>query len=289
LNDVLSEFGILLGDKVFDGEITLGSKAATYVSGTSIVSFPEGGHLFQVPLMDQTAQIVRSRSEKAPAVPILGVYTPPVNMTSNNATQNHTVDTVPRKPGTIAVFGDSSCLDDATSGKPSCNWILDSILKITNRQATVQSEFASAVLLEEPYHESGPEVHRMTGTSFAKGSHVVGKQLTCPVLNGNGKDSNVNNNNYMNNNNAINGYLWEDKKNLTAVMWKERPIPKQQERSSSWKSFGSSSISSSVSNNSSFIVFACVLTVVVFIIIAFVRSRDVAGVPRHASPKRVPV
>lgn len=218
--------------------------------------------------MDQTAQILRSRSEKNPSVPILGLYTPPANLTANSTFNDNDTDVwqSANTPGTIAVFGDSSCLDDAT-GKTPCYWLLERILRITNRHATVESEFATVEHLEESYHQEGPSVTRLKeGTSFAKFSHVVGKPLTC---------SNVAN--------LERTYLWEDKSNLTSVEWKERPTPVRNTRHG-WDPFGSSTMRSSVTSMPPFLVFICVLLVVIFIIVAFMRVRDAASKGRGGSP-----
>ncbi|GLH02413.1 Membrane-bound transcription factor site-1 protease [Gryllus bimaculatus] len=53
LNDLLSSWGIALGDRVFEGDFTLGDHDMYFASGTSISRFPEGGLIISQTLKDQ--------------------------------------------------------------------------------------------------------------------------------------------------------------------------------------------------------------------------------------------
>lgn len=53
LNDLLSPWGIALGEKIFDGEFHLGEHSMMYSSGTHIAQFPASGTVISVLLKDQ--------------------------------------------------------------------------------------------------------------------------------------------------------------------------------------------------------------------------------------------
>lgn len=53
LNDLLSSWGIALGDRVFEGDFTLGDHDMYYGSGTTIARFPENGIIISQKLKDQ--------------------------------------------------------------------------------------------------------------------------------------------------------------------------------------------------------------------------------------------
>ena len=53
LNDLLSSWGIALGDMVYEGDFSMCGKEMYYASGTSIVSFPKDGDLVFKSLKDQ--------------------------------------------------------------------------------------------------------------------------------------------------------------------------------------------------------------------------------------------
>lgn len=217
INNLFEKFGIILGNNVYDGEIRMGDQSATYSSGTSIVSFPAGGYLTRTQLTDQTSQILRNKSVKNPNVGILGIYTPPQSPPptgSGNDTAAIPAETANNngtQSGTIAVFGDSSCFDDA-SDRVGCNWLMGRILQVTNFGADPTTELANTKLLTEPFVDpawNGVPPARAEDVSFAKHSRVVGanKPLTCPATL-----------------TQSHPYEWEDTQNLTAVAWVEREI-----------------------------------------------------------------
>lgn len=181
-----------------------------YSSGTSIVSFPAGGYLAKFPLTDQTSQILRNKSIKHAGVAVLGIFTPPPPSPDSNSTSQPAIET---NGGTIAIFGDSSCFDDANE-RTTCHWLLGHILQVTNFEADPLNEFPlhSILLQEEPFVDPAwnlmPPV-RPEDVPFSKHSRVVGrnKPLVCPIQM------------YQSH-----SYKWEDERNLTRVEWVEREI-----------------------------------------------------------------
>jgi hypothetical protein len=167
------------------------------------------------PLADQTAQILRNKSIKHPGVALLGIYTPPSQSPAVNATSEPIIDdNNETRSGTLVVFGDSSCFDDANE-RMSCNWLLGRILQVTNFAADPITELPGTKLLEEPFLDSAwnmlPPV-RAEDVPFSKHSRVVGKNkpLTCPAQL-----------------TQSHPFKWEDKSKLTQVEWVEREIVPQ--------------------------------------------------------------
>ena len=115
LNDLLSGWGIALGDTVVDGELSLGSHDAQYSSGTHLVRFPPDGHVITVKLRDQGREVLGESGEVSVKVPVLGLY-------QTRASHNG---------GRLVVFGDSNCIDGAHLTKP-CYWLMDAMLEYTS-------------------------------------------------------------------------------------------------------------------------------------------------------------
>ena len=61
LNDLLSSWGIALGDSVYEGDFTMCGKEMYYASGTSIVTFPKDGDMVFKSLKDQGGSFERER------------------------------------------------------------------------------------------------------------------------------------------------------------------------------------------------------------------------------------
>lgn len=97
LNDLLTPWGVALGDRVWEGDFTLGDHAMHYSSGTSIVRFPPSGVLVARPLRDQGADVLEETDPPVQEVPILGLY-------QSVATE---------RSGKLAIYGDSNCLDNS--------------------------------------------------------------------------------------------------------------------------------------------------------------------------------
>ena len=113
--------------------------------------------------------------------------------------------------GTIAVFGDSSCFDDAYE-RTACNWLLGRILQVTNFRADPTVELPGTRILDDPFLDPAWNMLapvRAEDVSFSKHSRVVGrnKPLVCPAQ--------------LTQSHA---YAWVDAGNLTSVEWVERVI-----------------------------------------------------------------
>ncbi len=53
LNDLLSSWGVALGDRIWEGDFTLGGHSMYYASGTSLIKFPADGTRVFRSLKDQ--------------------------------------------------------------------------------------------------------------------------------------------------------------------------------------------------------------------------------------------
>jgi hypothetical protein len=171
--------------------------------------------LAKFPLTDQTSQILRNKSIKHQGVAILGVYTPPhpvppiINGTSSAEPADPSESTIPS--GTIAVFGDSSCFDDANE-RTACNWLLGHILQVTNFRADPTTELQGVRVLDDTFLDPAWNMLapvRAEDVLFSKHSRVVGrnKPIVCPTQ--------------LTQSHA---YAWDDVANLTKVQWVEREI-----------------------------------------------------------------
>lgn len=103
LNDLLTPWGIALGDRVWEGEFTIGDHSMYYASGTSIIRFPSKGVLVSKSLNDQGADVLEQPDAPAELVPVLGLYQTGVT----------------KRAGTVVVYGDSNCLDNSHMQKGS--------------------------------------------------------------------------------------------------------------------------------------------------------------------------
>lgn len=171
--------------------------------------FPAGGYLAKFPLTDQTSQILRNKSIKHQGVAILGIYTPPHPAPPTNGSADPSEATKPS--GTIAVFGDSSCFDDANERTP-CHWLLGHILQVTNFRADPTVELQGARVLDDTFLDPAWNMLapvRAEDVLFSKHSRVVGrnKPLVCPTQL-----------------TQSHPYKWEDTGNLTQLEWVEREI-----------------------------------------------------------------
>jgi len=132
LNTLLKPYGIAFGDKIFDGEFTLGSQeTALFASGTGIAKFPRGGTVVNIPLYDQTVETLEDRTKQVTA-PVLGY----VSIRQMNSSFTH--------GGRIGVFGDSSCLDSTNQRSP-CFWLLNAMIKYTSQGLIDDNVFGVAV------------------------------------------------------------------------------------------------------------------------------------------------
>jgi len=216
LNDLLADFGIAFGGKVYSGELLwprrdrYQNNAATFASGTSIIRFPAGGTLWSAKLSEQStvkhSQPFPARSE-LPAV--LGFYPTVLASTqherrSNESTRgriaartdsnssagvhptNHTNQSKNHRPigggGRLAVFTDSTCLDDNNKGR-DCFWILEQILHFTG-EGIVSERLPNVQPLREPFISSNEQSlpSRLQGNDLPKYSKVIKRYPMCKQI-----------------------------------------------------------------------------------------------------------
>lgn len=148
LNDLLSSWGIALGDLVYEGDFTLGEHDMYFASGTSISRFPESGLIISQTLKDQGQEVLGQNSVTVENVPILGLL------------QSKTLE----KSGRIVVYGDSNCLDNSHLQK-DCFWMLDALLEYTSTGhlpsifKNHQSEFKQKIV-DLPQRMEGNHLYR---------------------------------------------------------------------------------------------------------------------------------
>ncbi|KAL0485149.1 hypothetical protein AKO1_004360 [Acrasis kona] len=127
LNALLDSFGVVIGDRIYDGEITatvVGSGdavnqrevvRATFGTGAGLFKFPKGATIVKFPLRDRTAEFSKQNMNSAQQqvdAPVLGFLQYGL--------------------GRLAVFGDSNCVDDVNSPM-MCMWLVDHMLKFTTQ------------------------------------------------------------------------------------------------------------------------------------------------------------
>ncbi len=178
LNDLLSPFGIVFGDRIYNGELEHEKeRTIVFSSGQSLARFPKGGSLGRYNnVADQVDEIISEggggggdnipaatarnvnnnnkegdspakvqsstsnaqQSSKTNQVALLGLY-PTLTKPSSSSNpppafpsyqDNEAIDLTSylATSGRVAVFGDSTCLDDI-SKRPSCLWLLSNLLK----------------------------------------------------------------------------------------------------------------------------------------------------------------
>jgi subtilisin family serine protease len=117
LNELLADLGVAFGDRVFKGAVELSHGSVSYASGTCLTHFPQGGFLLSAKLEDATldGDVLHKQTY---AVPILGAYDTRLGFPKFASA------------GRVAVFGDSSCLDDSHRAT-NCNKLLSQLLAYT--------------------------------------------------------------------------------------------------------------------------------------------------------------
>ncbi|XP_014249873.1 membrane-bound transcription factor site-1 protease [Cimex lectularius] len=173
LNDLLSSWGIVLGDIVYDGDYTIGKQTVSYSSGSHIARFPSKGTVLSAKLTDQGNEILGGRTRKE-EVPILGLL--------------QTQDS--KSSGRIVVYGDSNCIDNSHLQR-DCFWLLDAILDYT---ATAHIPTAFIQNQYSLQHDIHTLPQRMEGNHLYRYSKVLVNHLedtgklmirelpTCPHL-----------------------------------------------------------------------------------------------------------
>ncbi|PRP88795.1 membrane-bound transcription factor protease, site 1 [Planoprotostelium fungivorum] len=171
LNDLLRPFDMAFGDRVFDGILKSENDDhnAAFGSGVTIARFPKGGGMVPQSLMDQTEDLKRFRGEFKTVYP-LAIY--PYPNTSQALPQN--------MKGRIALYGDSSCLDDSYGSKASCYGLAGDMLRFAMKGG-MDRKFEWEYLEKEYKSPMFPTLPlRMEGADLYKYSKVMGKTATCP-------------------------------------------------------------------------------------------------------------
>ncbi|KAK6630577.1 Membrane-bound transcription factor site-1 protease [Polyplax serrata] len=171
LNDLLSSWGIALGDTVYDGTFRIGEHEMNYASGTSIVKFPEAGTLVKKSLKDQGKEILGETMETVENVPVLGLLQ----------------TTFSEKSGKVIVYGDSNCLDNSHLQK-DCYWMLDGILEYTStgHMPSIFKDNNSKILNQDiqlPQRMEGNHLHRYSKVLDNYVNSIQTRELpACPHL-----------------------------------------------------------------------------------------------------------
>jgi membrane-bound transcription factor site-1 protease len=161
LNELLAPYDIALGDDVYRGDFAIDGNVARFASGAALTRFPAGGALLHALLVNETREMLARTPTAAPGVS--HAPTSPVRATqpargraliggsdagggagskSGTNVDDSSADVEKHKPpvlgvmrvggeqsGHVAVFGDSSCLDDAHR-RNRCFWLLDAVLGV---------------------------------------------------------------------------------------------------------------------------------------------------------------
>eukprot|EP00116_Pleurobrachia_bachei_P004095 sb/3464357/ len=134
-------------------------------SGTSILAFPTAGRTFSTTLVDETSDIIQQKKVHVAEVPVMGVY--------------HGTN------GSVSVFGDSSCMDNAGQTADKCYWILDMMLQMGNTKTYSpllspwkQVAFRAPKLASTPQFAQFSRILRVD----EQGDTVYRELAVCPVL-----------------------------------------------------------------------------------------------------------
>eukprot|EP00658_Telonema_sp_P-2_P036317 TRINITY_DN2629_c0_g1_i3.p1 TRINITY_DN2629_c0_g1~~TRINITY_DN2629_c0_g1_i3.p1 ORF type:complete len:868 (-),score=114.27 TRINITY_DN2629_c0_g1_i3:126-2729(-) len=114
LNQLLAPFGIGFGMACLKGRLAVTGLGvqATISSGTRIARFPTGGYVVKARVSDE-------RDSRHSDQPMLGLYQTRGRLSNG---------------GRIAVFGDSSCMDDHRRPGHDCLWLLDVFMSFTEKK-----------------------------------------------------------------------------------------------------------------------------------------------------------
>lgn len=177
LNELLSPWGIALGDQIFEGDFKVGSHDMYYASGASIIEYPSQNFtLLRENLFDQGQELLHNKRLHITNVPILGLYG--AFLSAKQTTDNFT-----KSSGQMAIYGDSNCLDSAHQQK-DCFWMLDALLQFTTTGQ--KPSFMSEAVVDKSENQlssnatEGIKSHsrpqRMEGNQLFKYSKVIDEQ-----------------------------------------------------------------------------------------------------------------
>eukprot|EP00727_Mastigamoeba_balamuthi_P011433 m51a1_g6912 hypothetical protein (1031) ;mRNA; f:122270-127584 len=154
LNDLLQVWGIALGGVALEGTVTIGGETFKYLTGSSIINFPDTGLVV-------TAELQRYVSQKTTQAAVAGI-----------------VNSVIAGRGRIAVFGDSSCVDTSHKKLPSCLETVTNLVHFAMRRQGLEALRGSKTWLPLPEALSVLPPRPQTG-ELQRLSNVIGHPLVC--------------------------------------------------------------------------------------------------------------
>ena len=163
LNKLLSSWNIVLSDKIWKGKFTVAAHVMELVSSSSILSFHDDGQILTATLTDEASDLLNSNKITVNNVPVLGIVKP-VN-------------------GTVAVFGDSSCIDTA-GHSVKCYWLIEELLNVatTGSNKILPLEKFKPINFRYPKVASTPLFHRYSRVvKNANGATDFQSLPGCPV------------------------------------------------------------------------------------------------------------
>ena len=195
VNDLLSPWGIALGDRVFEGDFNLGGHSMYYASGTSLTKFPADGIKVWRSLKDQSSEVLNGETTAAEMVPIMGLYQPagPVLVDDQILNSLSQEDGTATAAGRIIVYGDSNCLDNSHMQKgisscinlhicfsltfyspADCFWMLDAMVDYAMSGGDIPTAFLENPEGSIPAQLSNdPLPQRMDGNQLHRYSKVL--------------------------------------------------------------------------------------------------------------------
>ncbi|VDM08183.1 unnamed protein product [Wuchereria bancrofti] len=164
LNDLLKEWNISLSAHVLDGIAIIGQTPVKYLSGTSVSNAPPHALIALSDLTDLGEEMIAERKTDQ-------LYEEAIFLYYKN-------NTLSKKSGFVAIFGDSSCLEvGSTSDTKSCIFLLEALLESALEGDLIESLRQSLVpagtILSLKYSQNLPLPKRLTTSNFAKYSKVI--------------------------------------------------------------------------------------------------------------------
>ena len=160
LNELLATWGVRLGTHVFDGHFSFRKDTVAFRSGNALDRFPLGGLLFSAQLNDLGQEIVHRQLGQTLRVPILGLL-----QVSELASA-----------GRVVVFGDSSCADDAHSGRLRCDPLLAACIDYAATGWLLPALESSGHRLDVPFASTAPAPERAEASTL----HIYSTVLEAP-------------------------------------------------------------------------------------------------------------
>jgi len=259
LNDLLNDFGIAFSDEIFIGDFDQeGRKDQTsvYASGSTIARFPPGGSLMHLELRNQGKEIRTEQPDVTRVrVPVLGFYpTNPETAKKLNST------------GRLAVFGDSSCMDDA-SKRSYCFNILEHMIAFA-AVGSIDEKLGLDTRTDLPFKTPNELPKRMPGNELHKYSKVIEHSAVCKKINYRKYDKTAG---------EIIEINWP--KHISGVT---NPHGRMKEGSSARENvYFDNESATSAPMGTAFLPYVFGIVVVVFVVVIAIKSRKEKSIPRR--------